>query len=91
MEEIIKRLNELEKLIQEQTIQNKDILSLNEAAKYLGVSKSTLYKMTFENKISYYKPSGKLIYFRKNDLDNFLLKKRIKSNEEWEMKIDSKK
>lgn len=90
MEQIIKKLNELEQLIQEQQIHHKEILSLKEAAKYLGISKSTLYKMTFENKISHYKPAGKLIYFKKQDLERYLLKHKVKSNDELESDIESK-
>ena len=90
MEQIIKKLNELEQLIQEQQLHNKEILSLKEAAKYLGISKSTLYKMTFDNRIIHYKPAGKLIYFKKEDLEQYLFKYKVKSNDELEADIESK-
>ncbi|WP_010520905.1 helix-turn-helix domain-containing protein [Aquimarina agarivorans] len=90
MEQIIKELQELKNLMQEQQIHHKEILSLKEAAKYLGISKSTLYKMTFDNRISHYKPSGKLIYFKKQDLEQYLLKYKVKSNDELEADIESK-
>ena len=36
----------------------KEVLNLEEAASFLGIAKSTLYKMTHENRIPFYKPAG---------------------------------
>ncbi|MEL4308948.1 helix-turn-helix domain-containing protein [Joostella sp. CR20] len=88
--EILERLKAIEGVLLMQDILNKPILSLKEAALYLGISKSTLYKMTFDNRISHYKPSGKLIYFKKQDLEQYLLKYKVKSNDELEEDIESK-
>ncbi|WP_297333848.1 helix-turn-helix domain-containing protein [Flavobacterium sp.] len=57
----------------------KEILSFNEAVKYLDVSKSFLYKLTSANKISFSKPNNKLIYFQRVDLDNWMLQNRNES------------
>lgn len=57
----------------------KEIMSFNEAIDYLNVSKSFLYKMTSTNKISFSKPNNKLIYFRRLDLDNWMLQNRNES------------
>ena len=43
----------------------KEILNLEEAADFLGMAKSTLYKMTHLNQLPYFKPAGKLIFFEK--------------------------
>ena len=51
----------------------KKILCSKEAAEYLGVSTSFLYKLTSGGRITFYKPSGKLIYFRVEDLDSWML------------------
>lgn len=61
---------------------HKEFLSLPEAAEYIGVSKSTIYKLTHKKKIRYYKPNGKLIYFEKQDLTDFILSKFEKSCDE---------
>jgi excisionase family DNA binding protein len=63
---------------------NEEILSLNEAAKFLCASKSFVYKMTSQKLIPHYIPSGKKIYFKKSDLENWLLKNRIPSGSELE-------
>ncbi len=63
---------------------NEEILSLNEAAKFLCASKSFLYKMTSQKVIPHYIPSGKKIYFKKSDLQDWLLKNRIPPSSEFE-------
>ena len=59
-----------------QNVVNKKLLSFDEAVAYLDVSKSFLYKLTSQGKITHFKPNNKLIYFRKDDLDNFLQKNK---------------
>ena len=68
---------------------NKHFLSFKEALKYLNVSDSFLYKMTSARKITFFKPSGKLIYFKKEDLDKWLLQNKIKSVEETEQDLNN--
>lgn len=80
MEEMIfDKLNELEDKIDSLSLSNKEILTLDEAVNYLGISKSYLYKLTSSKEISHYKPSGKLIYFKRGDLDSWLLRNRESS------------
>ena len=57
---------------------------LEEAASFLGIAKSTLYKMTHENRIPFYKPAGKLIYFEKSVLLDWVRSNRIMSETEIE-------
>jgi len=58
------------------------ILPLAIAAKYLGISKSHLYKLTSTNRISFYRPMGKLIYIHIDQLDEFLMQNKINSSKE---------
>lgn len=51
----------------------KNILNLKEASSFTGYSKSHLYKLTHYRKIRHFKPNGKNIFFRKEDLEKFLL------------------
>ena len=60
----------------------KEVLNLEEAACFLGIAKSTLYKMTHENRIPFYKPAGKLIYFEKSVLLEWIRSNRIMSEAE---------
>jgi excisionase family DNA binding protein len=63
--------------ITKQSLLNKDILNQNEAALYLGVSKSYLYKLTSSRTIPFYKPAMKLNYFSRAELDTWLLHNRL--------------
>jgi len=61
----------------------KNYLSLEEAGKYLGLSKKTLYQFTHKKTIPYYKPNNK-VYFKVEDLDNWINKNRVSSQSEIE-------
>lgn len=70
---------------------NKDLKSSNyiiyntdEACDFLNISKSTIYKMTSSKAIPFYKPNGKNMYFKKVELEEYLLQKRQISNSEIE-------
>lgn len=73
---IIQRLTVIEELLKTQSSKP---FTFQNAKTYLGVSSSFLYKLTCSGQIRHYKPSGKLIFFEKKDLDNWLLKNPIKS------------
>lgn len=64
------RLYNLEK----QAISSKDILTLQEAAIYMGISLSQIYKLTSTQSIPHYKPRGKMCYFERKELDAWLLR-----------------
>lgn len=59
------------------------VFDMNETAKYLKISKPTLYGMTSKRALPYYK-HGHRIYFRKNELDDWINKGRVKTQEEIE-------
>jgi excisionase family DNA binding protein len=62
---------------------NSSMLTLDEAALYLKVSKSFLYKATSDRSITFFKPTGgKLIYFSRKDLDEWLTQNRYASKQE---------
>lgn len=64
-------------------LQNTKVLTFAEACQYLKVSKSFLYKATSERNIAFCKPTGgKLIYFRRKDLDEWLTQNRFASKNE---------
>ncbi|MBF8149062.1 helix-turn-helix domain-containing protein [Winogradskyella sp. F6397] len=63
----------VENLQRAQMIAYKEILSFKEALIYLDVSESFLYKLTHKKAIEFTKPNGGKIYFRKSDLDNWML------------------
>ena len=60
----------------------KDVLTLEEAALFMGISKSSLYKMTHKHDLPFYRPNGKLIYFEKSELVKWMRQNRAMSDEE---------
>lgn len=86
MDEILVRLERLEQLIANQGINTKEVLNFNEACLYLELSSSHLYKLTSAGTIPYYKPNGKKLYFKRIELDTWLLRNRNSTVEEIEKK-----
>jgi excisionase family DNA binding protein len=84
MVQIIERLDRLERLILQQSKNHKDLLDINEASDFLNLSVSQLYKHSSNSEITFYKPMGKKIYFRREDLLEWALKNRSPSKEEIE-------
>jgi excisionase family DNA binding protein len=58
--------------------------NVDSAAEYMGISKSYLYRLTSGKKISFYKPAARLIYFKKEDLDKWIERNRVKADYEIE-------
>lgn len=72
------RIEALENILHEA----KDVLTLEEAALFMGISKSSLYKMTHKNVLPFYRPNGKLIYFEKAELLKWMRQGRTMSEAE---------
>ena len=72
---IEQRIEELEALV----YATKNVLSFDEASKYLNLSKSYLYKLTSAQQIPHYKPQGKMIYFEKDALEAWLRQNPVKT------------
>ena len=60
----------------------KEVLTVEEAAKFMGMARSSLYKMTSDQPIPFYRPNGKMIFFEKTDILSWIRKNRVSSREE---------
>lgn len=58
----------------------KDVLTSDEAARYMGISKSYLYKLTMRGEVPHYKPMGKMCYFNRAELEDWLQRNRVSSD-----------
>lgn len=67
----------------------KSFIDSKEASEFLGISISTVYKYTFYNIVPHYK-TGKKLYFKKEELENWLNQRKIKSNDELAKEIEKK-
>ncbi len=66
----------------EVVLTQKTVLTSTEAAKYLGLSLSKLYKLTCAKEIPHYKPNGKFNYFERAEIEAWALRNRIATNDE---------
>lgn len=84
MESII--LQELKEIKEAALLATKPILTLEDAAAFMGVSKCCLYKLVHAKKIPYYKSAGgKFTYFKRAELEEWLTAVRVPTAEEMEV------
>ena len=59
------------------------IFNLDQAAEYVSLSKSAIYKKTSERNIPHFK-QGKKLFFKRSELDDWLTQNRISTHAEIE-------
>jgi len=84
MDELLQRLERIELLLESQKLVHKEVLNFKEACEYLELSQSHLYKLTSAATIPHYKPNGKKVYFKRVELNSWLLRNRTTSQDEIE-------
>lgn len=67
----------------------KEVLTSDECAKYMGISKSYLYKLTMRQEIPHFKPMGKMCYFNRQEIETWLQRNRVSTDEELEQKAQA--
>ena len=75
IEELQKRMDAVEDSLDNA----KEVLSVEEAARFMDIARSPLYKMTSDRSIPFYRPNGKMIYFEKADILEWIRKNRVMS------------
>ncbi|MBR5959291.1 MAG: helix-turn-helix domain-containing protein [Salinivirgaceae bacterium] len=89
MDEIKEMLAAIINLLSQQNVNGKDILSVEEAARLLNLSKAHVYRLTQTRELPYFCPSGKKYYFRREDLTNYLTRNRTASMSELEAQANA--
>jgi len=84
--DLLDKLNGLERMLQ--AVQPKP-LTMREAAAFLDISLSHLYKLTSSGKIPHFKPSGKRVYFDQAELADWLKRNPVKTQEQLEQEAAS--
>lgn len=74
-------LNEL-KSINQRLLSQKRVLNISELSQYCGLSESYLYKLTSKRLIPYHKPGGKLVFFDREEIDNWLLSNPVSTEQQ---------
>ena len=77
---ILHKLNRIEKHI----FSLKPILNVEELSEYTGFKKSYIYKLVHSNSLPFSKTNGKILFFDKSKIDEWLLSNSSKSNNEIE-------
>ncbi len=97
MEEVIKRLDKIAALLECQNLAQKTLFNFNETCQYLDVSESHLYKLTSARQIPHFCPQGKKLYFKREELNEWLQRNRqlttaqVEANVELELSTQKRK
>jgi len=62
----------------------KNVLSIDDVVMLTGLSKSHVYKLTSSRQLPFYKPNGKLMYFDKKEIEEWMRQNRIETVKEAE-------
>ena len=73
IEELQKRMEAVEDILDNA----KEVLTVEEASRFMDIARSSLYKMTSDRSIPFYRPNGKMIYFEKTDILAWIRQNRV--------------
>lgn len=75
---IEEKLVSIEKLL----LGQKNVLTFDEGCEFTGLSKTYMYKLTHQNRIPFFKPHGKNIYFSREELEKWLMQNPVKTKDQ---------
>ena len=84
---LLEKINKIEKMLTGDyatDVSLKPMLTVIEAAEYMGLSMSSMYKLTHRQELPVYKPSGGKVYLKREDINAYMCSNKIMSNEEIE-------
>lgn len=76
-DDVLEKLTSIENLLKKK---DDKPLNFNQAAEYLGFSHSYLYKLTSRKIIPTHRPTGKVLFFSKEELDEWVFSKEQKKS-----------
>jgi excisionase family DNA binding protein len=82
---ILQKLSTLEDLLKKK---DDKPLTFKKACAYLGYAPSYLYKLTYRKIIPHYKPTGKMIFFSKSELDEWIFSSSERRVQNAELKSE---
>lgn len=60
-------------------MKEKNILTVDDLMDYTTFSQKQIYKLTSTRAIPHYKPSGRKLFFKKDEIDDWINKGRVKT------------
>lgn len=73
------QLNELKRLV---LMGAKNVLNVEDLCLLLGTTRANVYRMTSERRIPFYKPLRGKIYFKRDEIESWMLRNRSASIDE---------
>lgn len=61
---------------------HKEVLTLDEAVQYTGLKKGCLYKLTSTKIIPHFKPNGKVIFIKREALEQWMMTNPVATDDE---------
>lgn len=86
IESVHQEIIDLKSILSKVFTATKETLDFEETSLYINQSRSYLYKLTSQGLIPHYKPNGKKIYFKRSELDEWMLQNKSYSADELEQK-----
>ena len=83
MEIIQNEIKEIKEILLTLKRQQKEILTVEDTAEFLDLSIQRIYKMTSNKEIPHYKPGGKKIYLKRQELEQWVLTSRITPTDDF--------
>lgn len=81
-DEFVALNTKLEKIEKIALLGAKNVLTIDEVSLMTGLSKGHIYRLTSTQGIPHYKPNGRNLYFKKDEIEDWLLQNRISTLEE---------
>ncbi len=78
-----------QKKIETLLLSQKTVFNFEQMVEYTGLSRSFLYKLSSTGRVPCSKPNGKLIFFEKKSVDDWLLRNQKATNEELETEANT--
>lgn len=86
MDDIMRELQEIKKIL---LLGSKEVLNVDDVATLLGVSKDRVYHMVSNRDIPCYKRGNRSVFFKKREIEDWMLEYKQESNEEIRAKAIS--
>ena len=78
---LVKKLDDMAELM---ALYHDQPLTIDRASEYLGIKKNTIYQWMHKNKIPFYRPAGKRVFFSRLELNKWVYMQKILTTEEME-------
>lgn len=77
-------LQRLEAIEHNSLLAAKNVLTIDDVASLTGLGKNYIYNLTSKKKIPHYKPSSRLLYFDRKDIEDWMKRNRQNTQTEAE-------